>query len=794
MAGFGVHAHVFGDLTKGPQAFRLPRNQRKYSWGTKEQATDLWNDLFEFHVEEATNYYFLGNFIICPNEGGKRSKETKGTEYPGQKYDFVSLIDGQQRLTSFILLSCAVRDVLSHLKNTELEVPERLKLISVGKFSINKDSDGRKSYSLAGKDVSDKINKLGDVENKMIQRMFNTERNISVKLLFNCKDDDLPDDIKREHWEESLQLFELSTQQENNKRLKHFITPLHLRKHLTGNITLIDQNYNLYRSKLWSVIAKKITDSKSRRPPLTLNDCGKILHEFGDKLLKNVSITITKVDDMGAAYTIFGRMNDRGMKLSNSDLLRNFFLEMASKYVSDDKKKKDALKNIEDLWEPIWKLEPELQEKLLMNFWSVYQLVHEPEIAEKDEVPSQDVSSTDSNPNLVVDDEGIVSEEEEFAAVVDDEEPEPAEEEITKPLGLPKWVGKAALNKTMQSKIIEHCKQNENFDMDILNDYVKALSDFALNYDNVNQTKPTLLSEQNYLNIFGVNIHLGLHLAMIYKGWSEEEINRVLEKVRKFQLWMKIIGDGNATTIKCLYSRWGQIVIEQEVKDVDSMLEVIHDYSKRYSLEKEKNSGSSVTKESVKSKFINWTEKSNNKIKRMLYELEKSYESAEDDVGIITDFSKIHLEHILPQAVPNGSKSDQVSNWKEAFDRNNSDSEPNQSWNHWTYQLGNCTLLNHKVNQKLKVSPFETKEAFEAALDSTTRAKDYTSKRFAIRKSNLKINSKLLEMFGSPTTETDSEIKSYVWADGELPVWTAAQVRERTERLADDLLNLWKYW
>jgi hypothetical protein len=81
---------------------------------------------------------------------------------------------------------------------------------------------------------------------------------------------------------------------------------------------------------------------------------------------------------------------------------------------------------------------------------------------------------------------------------------------------------------------------------------------------------------------------------------------------------------------------------------VDSMLEVIHDYSKRYSLEKEKNSGSSVTKESVKSKFINWTEKSNNKIKRMLYELEKSYESAEDDVGIITDFSKIHLEHILP--------------------------------------------------------------------------------------------------------------------------------------------------
>ena len=98
------------------------------------------------------------------------------------------------------------------------------------------------------------------------------------------------------------------------------------------------------------------------------------------------------------------------------------------------------------------------------------------------------------------------------------------------------------------------------------------------------------------------------------------------------------------------------------------------------------------------------------------------------------------------------------------------------------------------IYQKLKVSAFETKKASEHDLVSAKSVKDYPSKRFAIRKSSLKINSKLLEMFESPTTEADPEIKSYVWADGELPVWTAAQVRERTERLADDLLNLWKYW
>ena len=141
--------------------------------------------------------------------------------------------------------------MLYHLKNTRIGVPERLKVISKDEFSIAEDSDGNLTYSLAGKDVSEKINQLGYLGTKMVQRMFNTEKNISIKLLFNCEDDDMPDDIKLNHWEESLQLFELSTQQENNRRLKHFITPPHLRTGLTGSNTLIDNNYTLYYGKLW---------------------------------------------------------------------------------------------------------------------------------------------------------------------------------------------------------------------------------------------------------------------------------------------------------------------------------------------------------------------------------------------------------------------------------------------------------------------------------------------------------------------------------------------------------------
>lgn len=68
--------------------FRIPRYQRSYSW-TRENVEDLWDDAII-----GTKEYFIGSVVVHPV-----SKDT------------VAIVDGQQRLTTLLMILCAVRDV-----------------------------------------------------------------------------------------------------------------------------------------------------------------------------------------------------------------------------------------------------------------------------------------------------------------------------------------------------------------------------------------------------------------------------------------------------------------------------------------------------------------------------------------------------------------------------------------------------------------------------------------------------------------------------------------------------------
>ncbi len=72
----------------------IPDYQRPYSWA-EEQCEQLWNDIYDAYQEYKNNinnksYYFLGNIVIYPDEK------------LGDKY--LNVVDGQQRLTSLLLL------------------------------------------------------------------------------------------------------------------------------------------------------------------------------------------------------------------------------------------------------------------------------------------------------------------------------------------------------------------------------------------------------------------------------------------------------------------------------------------------------------------------------------------------------------------------------------------------------------------------------------------------------------------------------------------------------------------
>ena len=73
--------------------FVIPEYQRPYSWD-KDQCAQLWEDLEAF-LGGNENRYFLGSIVVCP------PLQTEGA-MPNEKV--LSVIDGQQRLTTLLLL------------------------------------------------------------------------------------------------------------------------------------------------------------------------------------------------------------------------------------------------------------------------------------------------------------------------------------------------------------------------------------------------------------------------------------------------------------------------------------------------------------------------------------------------------------------------------------------------------------------------------------------------------------------------------------------------------------------
>lgn len=87
--------------------FLIPDYQRPYAWGEKECQT-LWDDVFSFAFPEndcdkfdiENDEYFLGPIVTFKNEAGKQE-----------------IIDGQQRLTTLMLLLRAFYDKYGNMRN-----------------------------------------------------------------------------------------------------------------------------------------------------------------------------------------------------------------------------------------------------------------------------------------------------------------------------------------------------------------------------------------------------------------------------------------------------------------------------------------------------------------------------------------------------------------------------------------------------------------------------------------------------------------------------------------------------
>jgi uncharacterized protein with ParB-like and HNH nuclease domain len=81
--------------------FRIPEYQRPYIW-SRDEINELLDDLTFAQNEKPDQEYFLGSFVF-------QSKKADANR--GQEFDENDLLDGQQRMTTLLLLFACIRDL-----------------------------------------------------------------------------------------------------------------------------------------------------------------------------------------------------------------------------------------------------------------------------------------------------------------------------------------------------------------------------------------------------------------------------------------------------------------------------------------------------------------------------------------------------------------------------------------------------------------------------------------------------------------------------------------------------------
>ncbi|ESU25624.1 hypothetical protein FSS13T_15760 [Flavobacterium saliperosum S13] len=114
--------------------YKIPVYQRPYKWES-EQVEQLWDDIIEAFDNEEENY-FLGSIITAKPRDNERSA-------------YVDVVDGQQRLTTLMIMFCVIRDLFPKI-NEEFDDPHLVGIDEIkASISLHGKSDRLKLYTHA---------------------------------------------------------------------------------------------------------------------------------------------------------------------------------------------------------------------------------------------------------------------------------------------------------------------------------------------------------------------------------------------------------------------------------------------------------------------------------------------------------------------------------------------------------------------------------------------------------------------------------------------------------------------
>lgn len=278
--------------------FVIPEYQRGYSWDIN-QCDKLWQDIDAFISSDASDPYFFGTIIVDCSESNK-----------------FSLIDGQQRTTTFLLLLKALliklNDVIKNIPNDEDS--ESLK------FGLK--SNRNKIMAILYKAEDEEIPSMLKDNSKTQNILILDNKSINELYL-----DEVKKIIEAVDFKTSEQsVHKIPRKQKDNKYTKHF------------------RNFKYFYNKLGEK-----SDSQ--------------LNQFAKVFLEKCQVIEIRSWQIEQAITMFNSLNSTGMPLSDADIIS------AQLYSKSGNDKQD----FNEQWENINKLANELNTRRIVNIDAVLQ-------------------------------------------------------------------------------------------------------------------------------------------------------------------------------------------------------------------------------------------------------------------------------------------------------------------------------------------------------------------------------------------------------------------------------------
>ncbi|MDR1022052.1 MAG: DUF262 domain-containing HNH endonuclease family protein [Prevotellaceae bacterium] len=278
--------------------FVIPEYQRGYSWNIT-QCDKLWQDVEAFIDSGASDPYFFGTIIVDCSESDK-----------------FSLIDGQQRTTTFLLL---LKALLIRLNDAIQNIPN------------DEDSEALKAGLKANRNkIMSILYKAEDEEIPAMLKGTTTIKNISVienKSINELHSKEIKQIIESPNFVEAeLSVYKIPRKQNDNKYTNHF------------------RNFKYFYVKLGEK-----SDSQ--------------LNQFAKVFLEKCQIIEIRSWQIEQAITMFNSLNSTGMPLSDADIISAQLYSKAG----------NNKENFNEQWENINKLANELNIRKIVNIDAILQ-------------------------------------------------------------------------------------------------------------------------------------------------------------------------------------------------------------------------------------------------------------------------------------------------------------------------------------------------------------------------------------------------------------------------------------